>query len=129
PLLCARTEKQHFRYERMKSILVSAMLQSQQSWITELSEPVTFDKFLSSINTTNAFIAHCEEGEKKSLFELHDAASKLVLIGPEGDFSPDEIEAATGTGCQPVTLGNTRLRTETAGIVAATLLQAAYFKR
>lgn len=137
PLICARTEKQHFRLERMRSILISAMLQSQQSWLPELCEPVLFNKFLEDRYGTgeprngNAWpkpgrlIAHCEPGQKKSLLDpqLRDVSRKIVLIGPEGDFTPEEIASANGYGYLPVTLGNTRLRTETAGVVAATLLQ------
>jgi 16S rRNA (uracil1498-N3)-methyltransferase len=127
PLLCARTEKQHFRYDRMKSILVSAMLQSQQPWITELSEPLNFKDFISGNlpEGLNGFIAHCEETPKEPLSapRYHNAKQKLVLIGPEGDFTPEEIALATVKGYEPVELGKTRLRTETAGVVAATIIQ------
>ena len=127
PLLCVRTEKQHFRYDRMKSILVSAMLQSQQSWLTELSEPVSFKTFVTQeiSGSIQGFIAHCEEATKEplSLSKYQNNKAKLVLIGPEGDFTPEEIKLATDNGFVQVELGKTRLRTETAGVVAATLLQ------
>jgi 16S rRNA (uracil1498-N3)-methyltransferase len=127
PLVCNRTEKIHFRSERMKTILVSAMLQSQQSWLTELSEPVKFDRFIDAGEgkSINGFIAHCEPGEKMGLSEALRLSqqSSTVLIGPEGDFTLAEITRASGNGFRAVTLGDTRLRTETAGIVAATLLQ------
>jgi 16S rRNA (uracil1498-N3)-methyltransferase len=127
PLLCSRTEKQHFRYDRMKTILVSAMLQSQQPWITALSEPVNFKDFISAglQGDPDRFIAHCEDTPKNSLSspEFHSSKQKLVLIGPEGDFTPEEIELALIKGYQPVELGKTRLRTETAGVVAATIIQ------
>jgi 16S rRNA (uracil1498-N3)-methyltransferase len=125
PLLTARTEKSHLRFDRMKTILVSAMLQSQQAWLTDLSAPVSFEKWLNNAGEGGRFIAHCEPGEKGSLLDadIVTLASKLVLIGPEGDFTPEEIQQAVDKGFRPVTLGDTRLRTETAGIVAATLLQ------
>ncbi len=125
PLLCARTEKQHFRFDRMKGILVSAMLQSQQCWLPVLSEPVKFDNFLSKKYDGKKFIAHCEnENNKQSLNAelISQSTSKLILIGPEGDFTKEEIQTALENDFIPVTLGGTRLRTETAGIVAATLL-------
>jgi len=125
PLICSRTEKQHFRADRMKGILVSAMLQSQQSWLPELPEPLKFNTFIESASQSQKFIAHCEdESNKMELISQMDenAASRLMLIGPEGDFTKEEIDGALKLGFIPVSLGNTRLRTETAGMVAATLL-------
>jgi len=124
PLICTRTEKQHFRTDRMKSILVSAMLQSQQTWLPKLHEPVKFADVLT-ITAHQKFIAHCEEeNDKVQLVNKleSNAATQFILIGPEGDFTKDEITAALQNNFLPVALGNTRLRTETAGVVAATLL-------
>ena len=127
PLLCSRTEKQHFRYSRMKNVLVSALLQSRQTWLPVLQEPVKFDAALEQPGLQQKFIAHCMEGEKNSLSRalIHPPAGQLILIGPEGDFTPDEITLALQKGFIPVTLGTTRLRTETAGVVAAVLLKNA----
>lgn len=124
PLLCERTEKEKFRYDRMKNILVSAMLQSQQVWLPVLHEPTDFKKIISDKNYQQKFIAHCIEEEKQSLTgqPINRLISQLILIGPEGDFTPAEIQLALQNKFQPVTLGTTRLRTETAGMVAATLL-------
>lgn len=125
PLLCERTEKTAFKLERLQGILISAMLQSQQAWLPELVEPVKYSFVLASMNYKNKFLAHCEdEANKKQLAESinHLDGSTIILIGPEGDFSMKEIESALGEGFKPVALGNTRLRTETAGIVAATML-------
>lgn len=125
PLQCARTEKQHFRKDRAKTILVSALQQSQQAWLTEISELTPLEAFLQQPITGSAFIAHCEPSEKQVLSGAGlDTAT--ILIGPEGDFTPSEIDAAILKGFIPVTLGDTRLRTETAGIVAAvkTLLES-----
>jgi 16S rRNA (uracil1498-N3)-methyltransferase len=123
PLLSQRTERQHFRTDRMKSIMVSAMLQSQQSWLTELSEPVSFTEVIKSGEYKNKYIAHCLPEQRTSLRqEAYQSVTSIILIGPEGDFSPLEITAALEYGYKPVTLGDTRLRTETAGVIAATLL-------
>jgi 16S rRNA (uracil1498-N3)-methyltransferase len=126
PLLCKRTEKTHSREERMKTIMVSAMLQSRQAWLPELSAPMKFDQFIQCENFDEKFIAHCVVNtEKKSLknFSFDTRSSRLVLIGPEGDFTEEEIAAALANNFLPVSLGETRLRTETAGIVAAVLLK------
>lgn len=123
PLLSQRTERQHFRAERMKNVVVSAMLQSQQSWLTEITEPISFSEVTKMGPYDNKYIAHCLPEQRTSLRQDADmSASSIILIGPEGDFSPLEITAALEFGYKPVTLGDTRLRTETAGVVAATLL-------
>lgn len=124
PLLCERTNRQHFRFERMQSLLVSAMLQSQQAWLPEFHEPVRFNRFVQDFEAGRKFIAHCiDEENKKHLRELLDPSlDSVVLIGPEGDFTKEEIDLALQHQFAPVSLGNTRLRTETAGIVAATYL-------
>jgi 16S rRNA (uracil1498-N3)-methyltransferase len=124
PLICARTEKQHFRLERMKSILASAMVQSQQSWLPILREPVKLEEIIEKADYAQKFIAHCLDDAKVSLVDAvnHAAPSQLILIGPEGDFTKEEIALAFKSHFVPVALGNTRLRTETAGMVAATIL-------
>jgi 16S rRNA (uracil1498-N3)-methyltransferase len=123
PLICERTEKQHFRQERMNGVLVSAMLQSQQSWLPVLHEPVKFSQLITTAKQQQKFIAHCLEEDKQSLHQqISSLANQLILIGPEGDFTAAEIMTALEKGFVPVSLGNTRLRTETAGMVAAVLL-------
>lgn len=124
PLICDRTEKQHFRYDRMHGILISAMLQSQQCWLPQLHEPVKFEKFISRKSNGQKFIAHCLEHERRKLSELVNGAgaARLICIGPEGDFSHAEINLALENHFLAVELGETRLRTETAGVVAAALL-------
>ena len=124
PLICKRSEKTHFKMERTRSILISAMLQSQQSWLPELSEPVKISEVIKKENYEQKFIAHCVNDEKKELKSLvSDSASKIILIGPEGDFTEEEIQTAIQQNYIPVSLGKTRLRTETAGIAAAVLLK------
>jgi 16S rRNA (uracil1498-N3)-methyltransferase len=109
----------------MKSILVSAMLQSQQCWLPVLHEPTKFNALITSSNQQQKFIAHCIDDTKRSLTDLNNESlsAKIILIGPEGDFTADEIKTALLNRFSAVTLGDTRLRTETAGIVAATLLR------
>jgi len=126
PLLCKRTEKTHFREERMRTILISAMLQSRQAWLPELSVSKKINEFLKNdLQYDQKFIAHCLEEEKKELkdFKLNNSSSKVILIGPEGDFTKEEIDLALENNYIPVSLGETRLRTETAGLVAAVLLK------
>ena len=120
PLICERTEKEKFRHERMNSILISAMLQSQQSWLPVLHEPENFSSVVQRKDFSKKYIAHCVEGEKK---KIESGESAIILIGPEGDFTPGEIQKAFDNDFIPVSLGETRLRTETAGIVAATILR------
>lgn len=129
PLLSDRTEKQHFRQDRMQNILVSALLQSQQTWLPVLYPPARVEEVIRGAKQAQRLIAHCLEGDRKSLAEmvqafdgLPEGNEQLILIGPEGDFTKDEIDAALEHGFLPVTLGETRLRTETAGVVAAALM-------
>jgi 16S rRNA (uracil1498-N3)-methyltransferase len=123
PVLSERTEKQHFRHDRMKNILVSAMLQSQQVWLPELPEPQKLSAIIQSATQEKKFVAHCIDGEKSEFKKVVDTStSQIILIGPEGDFSQEEVDSAVNHNFIPVSLGNTRLRTETAGIIAATLL-------
>lgn len=124
PLLCQRTEKEKFRQERLQQIVTSAMLQSQQVWMPQLHEPIPFEKAIAQAVQNHKFIAHCLPHQKASLqqFEMGENESSIILIGPEGDFTEKEIEAALVKGFAPVALGSTRLRTETAGMVAAALL-------
>jgi 16S rRNA (uracil1498-N3)-methyltransferase len=123
-LMCERTEKQNIRMDRLKGILVSAMLQSQQAWLPILEEPKKYIEYVRSVQSNNKFIAHCEENKKTSLKQITNQLTNqsTILIGPEGDFTPQEIALAVENNFTPVALGDTRLRTETAALVAATLL-------
>jgi 16S rRNA (uracil1498-N3)-methyltransferase len=124
-LMCERTEKQNIRLDRMKGILISAMLQSQQAWLPILEEPKKYIEFIKSVQSNYKFIAHCEEDKKTSLKEtttIKQLNNSTIIIGPEGDFTLQEIALALENNFTPVALGDTRLRTETAALVAATLL-------
>jgi len=125
PLKCARTEKQQFRMQRMQGILESAMIQSQQVWIPVLHEPKEFIHWIELAQADQKFIAHCEPGAKSRLSEILNTSlsSQLILIGPEGDFTEEEIRQASNARFIGVDLGNNRLRSETAAIAAAALLK------
>src|SRR5205085_10000122 len=103
PMVCERTEKEKFRYDRMRGILVSAMLQSRQTWLPLLHEPTSLEKIIAG-NQEKKFIAHCLEDEKKDLLEQLDtgSTSTIMLIGPEGDFTKREIDLALNQNFIPV---------------------------
>ena len=123
PLLCERTIHERFKQDRMQNILQSAMIQSQQAWLPILHSPTTFADCIKSLQGAQKFIAHCEPTQKTSIKELKVSDDCVLLIGPEGDFSPHEIEEAINQQYQAIHLGNTRLRTETAGIFALSVLK------
>jgi 16S rRNA (uracil1498-N3)-methyltransferase len=119
PIFCDHSERKVIKPERMEKILQSAMKQSLHCYHPKLNPSVSFDDFITSNFKGHRFIAHCEESHKIALkTALKKKSDCLILIGPEGDFSVKEIETAKEHQFIPVTLGNTRLRTETAGIVA-----------
>ncbi|MGW9685975.1 16S rRNA (uracil(1498)-N(3))-methyltransferase [Flagellimonas sp. 2504JD1-5] len=119
PIICERSERKTIKMERMERVLQSAMKQSLQTFLPKLNPPITYKQYLEQDIKGLKFIAHCDEGEKMEL-KRRVAADKdiTILIGPEGDFSAAEITLAQEKGFVPVSLGNTRLRTETAAIVA-----------
>jgi 16S rRNA (uracil1498-N3)-methyltransferase len=125
PLKSARTEKQQFRMDRMKNILESALIQSQQVWMPILQEPQNFIPWIEHVKADQKFIAHCEEGNKRKLSEMiqTNSTSQLILIGPEGDFTEEEIKLALGRQFVSVGLGENRLRAETAAVAAAVVLK------
>ena len=118
-LRCARSERRELKLERLEKIAISALKQSGQAWLPQLDGLTDFTDFLPTIDPATTFIAHLEEGERTALTQVVAAAPRCcVLIGPEGDFSPAEIALARGRGVRPVTLGASRLRTETAALAA-----------
>ncbi|AWA30666.1 16S rRNA (uracil(1498)-N(3))-methyltransferase [Flavobacterium magnum] len=119
PILCDHSERKIIKTERMEKILLSAMKQSNQYFLPRLNEPIAFRAFVSKQYDGLKFIAHCAETDRKSLkSQLQPDTDCTLLIGPEGDFSEKEITLAVEQNFMPVTLGETRLRTETAAIVA-----------
>ena len=119
PVICEHSERKVIKTDRFQKILESAMKQSLHYYLPKLNEPISFKDFLKKENKGQKFIAHCEETAKKSLKnELKTNEDVTILIGPEGDFSVKEIQLALEHNYIPVSLGQTRLRTETAAIVA-----------
>ncbi|MBG9375965.1 16S rRNA (uracil(1498)-N(3))-methyltransferase [Panacibacter sp. DH6] len=124
PLICKRTEKQYFRKDRMEQIVLSAMLQSQQAWLPHLHEPANYRHVVDTATHSTRLIAHCEENSKHEISKLQFSENVVILIGPEGDFTAEEIKQAMEQKFLPVSLGHTRLRTETAGLFAASIIAA-----
>ncbi len=124
PLLCERTEKQHYKKERLHNIVVSAMLQSRQLWLPQLHQPTSLYEVVNNSHSfSQKLIAHCRDDVNKIPLQIaQNGNNTQILIGPEGDFSEKEIAAALQNNYRPVSLGSTRLRTETAGVVASALL-------
>ncbi|MFD1613471.1 16S rRNA (uracil(1498)-N(3))-methyltransferase [Gelatiniphilus marinus] len=119
PIICDHSERKVIKPERYEKILQSAMKQSLSCYLPKLNEAIPFKNFIKQEFKSDLFIAHCEQTDRKSLKQLLKPEKDItILIGPEGDFSVKEIEQALQNKFKPVTLGNTRLRTETAAIVA-----------
>ena len=119
PVICDHSERKFIKEERFDKILQAAMKQSLQCYLPKLNPPVAFADFIAAPHTGMKCIAHCEETDKKLLKDiLKPKQDFLILIGPEGDFSEKEIQKALQLDYIPVSLGNTRLRTETAAVVA-----------
>ena len=119
PIICEHSERKIIKTDRFQKILESAMKQSLHYYLPKLNEPIAFKDFIKNKKSGQLFIAHCEETDKKSLKnELKLNEDVTILIGPEGDFSVKEIQLAIENNFIPVSLGTTRLRTETAAIVA-----------
>jgi 16S rRNA (uracil1498-N3)-methyltransferase len=120
---CERSERKNINIERVSKIAVSAMKQSLKAYLPEITELLSFKDFIKSVPENQKYIAHLESGEKKELYKTAEKNEKYcVLIGPEGDFSPNEIKVAFEKGFIPVNLGTSRLRTETAGVSACHIL-------
>lgn len=126
PLLCHNSERTVVKTERLERIAVSAMKQSRKPWVTGI-EPLTKFEDLVETATGKRFIAHCHNdlGERINLCDFTNEGKEdmTVLVGPEGDFTAEEVTAAVKSGFVPVSLGESRLRTETAGMVAVHLMQ------
>lgn len=119
PIICEHSERKFVKTDRFEKIILSAMKQSAQVYLPKLNDPITFKEFISIKHEGQLFIGHCEETDKKSLKSVLKLNTNVTfLIGPEGDFSPKEITLAIENKFIPVSLGETRLRTETAAIVA-----------
>ena len=118
-IICQRSERKEAKTERLNKIITSAIKQSIKAWHPVLNEPVALNKLLSVPFDGQKFIAHCEPGDRFTLkHELKPLGKYLILIGPEGDFTPKEIDDALNNDFKAITLGESRLRTETAALEA-----------
>ena len=119
PIICRFSERKIVKEERLEKIIVSAAKQSVKAYFPKLNPLCTFESLMKKHQASQKFIAHCYEEDKKLLQnEIAKSSDVLILIGPEGDFSKEEVLQAISLGFIPVSLGNSRLRTETAGVVA-----------
>ena len=119
PIICKHSERKVIKEERLEKVLISAMKQSLKFQLPKLNPATSFVDFIGQELDGDLFIAHCEETDKKSFKkELRSKQRITILIGPEGDFSTKEIELAMLKKYIPVSLGESRLRTETAGVIA-----------
>ncbi len=119
PLLSEHSERKVIKPGRLEKILVAAMKQSLKAYLPELNSIINFHEFITSSNYQNKYIAHCNDGDKihlKNIIKMGEGT--LILIGPEGDFSHEEVALAKRNGFQEISLGTARLRTETAGVAA-----------
>tara|TARA_R110001632_G_scaffold66932_3_gene157433 strand:- start:4547 stop:5254 length:708 start_codon:yes stop_codon:yes gene_type:complete len=119
PIICQNSERKVIKTERLEKIILSAMKQSLKFHLPKLNEAITFSEFLKTERKEKVCIAHCNEGDKKLLKDcIAPKENVTILIGPEGDFSPSEVSKSVASNCIPITLGEARLRTETAALVA-----------
>ena len=119
PLLCRFSERKNLKTDRLEKVIVSAMKQSLKAYLPQLDPLTKFNDLISLPFDGQKFIAHCDDQHRDLLKKMILANQNyLILIGPEGDFSSDEIKLAIDAGFHPVSLGDSRLRTETAGVVA-----------
>lgn len=126
PLLCNHSERKVIKRDRLEKIVISASKQSRKAKLATVDELKPIDDFIKNINDAQLLIAHCEEGEKSYLPHIIEKGKEVViLIGPEGDFSPAEIAMVQSRGGKAVSLGNSRLRTETAAVMAAAMVNIA----
>ena len=119
PIICDRSERKVINNERFEKILLTAMKQANVTFLPKLNQAISYKEFVQKKHTNTLLIAHCEETQKKSLQSVLKPNEDItILIGPEGDFTEKEIQLAIENNFLPVTLGKTRLRTETAALVA-----------
>jgi len=120
PLICSRTEKKRIRKERLEGVILSAMKQSLKTLLPRLNEAITFTEFVTRGSSGRKLIACCDEQVERQAITtvVRPGEDVMVLIGPEGDFTDEEVRLASDAGFLPVHLGPSRLRTETAGVAA-----------
>lgn len=124
PIKCDRSERKNIRHDRAEKAVLAATKQSMRAFIAQVDEQTPLKKLAELVDMNSCYLAHCEDSVKVGVSEIDASTNTTILIGPEGDFSPDEISWATEQGAKALGLGINRLRTETAGIFAvATILK------
>ncbi len=119
PLVCRHSERKEIKQERLQKVVVAAMKQSLQAYLPEIEKTTRFEELIERPFQGRKFIAHCHDLPKKQLASSYKKGENaLILIGPEGDFSEEEVNRAVGLGFEPVSIGGTRLRSETASLVS-----------
>lgn len=131
PIISAHSERKEVKVDRLNKVVISAMKQSLKAYMPKVNPAITFSQFLkqqAAVEGVTKMIAHCEDGAKSYLADVCQPHGKyLILIGPEGDFSNEEIQQALAAGFQPISLGDNRLRTETAALMSC--LEASVLNR
>ncbi|PQJ79050.1 16S rRNA (uracil(1498)-N(3))-methyltransferase [Polaribacter porphyrae] len=124
PIICQNSERRIVKLERFEKIIQSAMKQSLKFTLPKLNLPIKFNEFINLDFDGKVCIAHCEDVKQKKNLKsiIHPSEKTTILIGPEGDFSSQEIKKSLTKNCIPISLGESRLRTETAGLVAVNLV-------
>lgn len=119
PIICERSERSSIKHQRLEKIMISAMKQSQRPWLPSLQHPEYLTSVLSTVEPPTAYIAWCGYTGKHLFQQIYSPGEDaLILIGPEGDFTDQEITLALKAGCRPISLGDYRLRTETAALAS-----------
>ena len=119
PLLCERSERKLINMERLQRVMIAAMKQSQKAYLPQINEMTAFDEWLKKQTAGQRYIAHCYDRDRKILKNAYQPSDDVTItIGPEGDFSMSEVLLAENSGFEGISLGHSRLRTETAGVAA-----------
>lgn len=130
PIFCLHSNRVNIRMERLEKVLIAAVKQSLKAYLPKLNQAIAFNDFLNRNTNSNSFIAYCADDYKEHLLTSIKGANDItVLIGPEGDFSPAEVKTAIEKGYIPVSLGKSRLRTETAGVAVAQIVADSFVIR
>ncbi len=128
PVICEHSEKIHLKFERLQKVLISALKQSFGAYLPKLNPLMSFSKFVETSVAAQKFIAYCPDGFQHLNYVYQGKNDSIIMIGPEGDFSENEILLSEKNGYLPISLGKNRLRTETAGIVACSIINTANSK-
>lgn len=122
PIRCHHSERKEIKHERLEKIAISAMKQSLKATLPQIDEMMPIHEFLKNIDATQRFMGYCDDAVERRLMatSCRPGLDTAILIGPEGDFTPEEVKLSIDSGFVPVTLGESRLRTETAALVSVT---------